>query len=616
MLLAGLSTGAGHALDFRTGLGPDQLQGLVGFELAYGMRWRMQAQDSALIGVGQGGTGNSGNIDNGNLNYNKSRLVSNMVRATGDLTLMWHNFGVFARGYAFYDFENERNPRVRTPLSVSARDQVGTSVEFLDAYLSARFTVNRMPLQFRLGKQVVNWGESRFFPAYGVNVANPLNVALFQQPTARPRDARLPVGMLWGSLQFNTLFAVEAYYQYEWQKTVLAAEGTFLSSSDTLSPGGKYILSGPFSDQGTNVDATLGLPPGTVGFDPNWFRVPRTSADRPREQGQFGLSLLMLAPWMNDTKMVLHFANYHSKVSTLGLITPSTKAYLGYSKQAIAAQTENLIRAGVDPDTAGGAASLIQTSQFMNSAHYFDHYSENIQMIGFSFNATSLRTGTAFFGEFSHHSGAPMPIATSQVFDQVLPGSVPGNKADILPPLDLEQISAEEITANFANKHVLFVERLDKSFQAVGATQQFGPQLGASQSLITAEIGWLHIWNFPDRDELLIAAPGSGFTMGPSENYADANSWGYRLAGGLTYNNVFGSISLRPRIRFTHDVSGKSPSGAGSFLEGRKSFGLGLGASYIQSLQANISYTTFWGAGRFNAISDRDYLNFNILYEF
>ena len=72
-----------------------------------------------------------------------------------------------------------------------------------------------MPLQFRLGKQVVNWGESRFFPTSGINVANPVDLPRFQQPTALPRDLSLPVGMLWGSLQINPFIAIEGYYQYE-----------------------------------------------------------------------------------------------------------------------------------------------------------------------------------------------------------------------------------------------------------------------------------------------------------------------------------------------------------------------------------------------------------------
>ena len=325
LLCASLVSGLCTALDFRTELGSTPLWGLVDFELAYGVRWRVQDRDDGLISPGNGGdrSNGAGNLDNGNLNYDPGQPVSNMFKAAGELTLQWGNWGAFVRAYAFYDFENENRDRARTELSSDASDQVGQNIEFQEAYVSARFEPLGMPLQFRIGQQVVNWGESRFFPTAGANVVNPLNLPLFQQPTGEARDLRMPVGMLWGSLQFNPILAVEAYYQYEWQATVLPAAGTYLSTTDAMSPGAIYAQAGPYPDQGTDVDAVFGLPPGTVGFVPNWSQAPRGSDQNPSDQGQFGISLRMLAPKLNDTTFGLHFANYHSKVPSVGLVTQS-----------------------------------------------------------------------------------------------------------------------------------------------------------------------------------------------------------------------------------------------------------------------------------------------------
>jgi hypothetical protein len=235
-------------------------------------------------------------------------------------------------------------------------------------------------------------------------------------------------------------------------------------------------------------------------------------------------------------------------------------------------------------------------------------------MLGLTMNTTSLRTGTAFFAEVGHHFDYPMPVVINQLLDQVLPGSIP---AAPFPPVDLEQITPEEISRDYADKRVSFTEKLDKTFVSVGATQIFGPRLGASQSALTAEIGWLHVWDFPDADELLLIAPGLTVPqIAPSDVFADANSWGYRLAANLTYNNVLGAVSLLPRLIFTHDVSGNSPSGAGSFREKSKSFTMGLEARYIQRVRADVSYTLFQGAGDYNLLNDRDFINFNIRYFF
>jgi hypothetical protein len=618
VVIASLCTGFGCsealALDASTKLGSETLVGLLNFELAYGVRWRMQERDQGLISLGNGGERNNSNYDDGDLNYDQGKPVSNMFRAAGELTLLWGNFGAFARAYAFYDVENQANSRARTELSDAALEQVGRDIRLREAYLSARFVIDQMPLQFRLGKQVVNWGESRFFPTSGINVANPVDLPLFQQPTALPRDLSLPVGMLWGSLQINPFIAIEGYYQYEWQESVLHSPGTYLSTADPVGPGGYFYQAGPFSDQGTNVDAAFGLPAGTIGFDPYWLQIPRISDDSPSDQGQFGISVQMLAEKLNDTKFALSFANYHSKVPFLSLIAPGVENYLAYSKQAIAAQTKSLIAAGSAPENAAAAAQNIQFSQFLNNSSYLTEYPDNIRMLGLSVNTTSLRTGTAFFAEFSHHFNAPMPIFPNQVLDQILPGSTP---EDPFPAVDLNQSSPQELANNYANTRANFIDYFDKTFFAFGATQLFGPQLGAAQSALTAEIGWLHIWNFPGKEERLFAAPGLSVTQTePSSAFADGNSWAYRLAGVLTYNSVFGALTLQPRFGFSHNVSGNSPTGAGTFREGRKSLTVGLSGQYIQSLKADISYISFWGAEEYNMKNDRDYLNFSVRYYF
>jgi hypothetical protein len=530
------------------------------------------------------------------------------------LTLKWGNIGAFIRGYGFYDFENQGRDRARTELGKKAMDQVGSHMDILDAYLSAQFEVNAMPMQLRLGQQIVNWGESRFFPLDGVNVANPLNLPLAQQPTGQSEDLRLPVGMLWASLQLNPLMAIEGYYQYEWTETVLPAAGTFLSSVDPATPDGFYFEAGSFSDQGTDVDATFGLPPGAVGFDPYFMQAFRSSDIRPSDQGQFGFSLQFLLPTLNDSKFVLLFANYHSKLPFVSGVAPATDDYLAYSLQGIAAKALEFTAQGVDPQTASLAATSVQLSQFLNGARYRLDYPENIRMVGFSFNTTSLRTGTAFFGEIGHHFDAPVPIAANQVLDQAIPNSTP---AMPFPPVDLRQISAAEITANYAQHEVDLIDNFDKTFLSLGATQLFGPRLGATQTALTAEVGWLHIWNFPDQNERLYSAPGLSITQtSPHSAFADGDSWGYRLAGALVYSNVFGGLTLSPRFGFSHDVSGNSPSGTGSLQEEKKSFTVGVGGHYLQGSRADISYTTFWGAGEWNMTNDRDFINVSLRYYF
>ncbi len=52
-----------------------------------------------------------------------------------------------------------------------------------------------------------------------------------------------------------------------------------------------------------------------------------------------------------------------------------------------------------------------------------------------------------------------------------------------------------------------FVE-LDKTQVALNVTQLLGPQLGASQSMVSVDFGWIHVHDMPSRGELPLNAPG------------------------------------------------------------------------------------------------------------
>ncbi|MEA3362607.1 MAG: DUF1302 family protein, partial [Thermodesulfobacteriota bacterium] len=81
-------------------------------------------------------------------------------------------------------------------------------------------------------------------------------------------------------------------------------------------------------------------------------------------------------------------------------------------------------------------------------------------------------------------------------------------------------------------------------------------------------------------------------------------------------NNAIGAVTLSPRIAWAHDVSGTTPGPGGNFIEDRKAVTLGLGANYLNQWTADLSYTDYFGAGRYNLVNDRDFVAFNIKYSF
>ena len=126
----------------------------------------------------------SANGDDGTLNYPDSGdLISHTIKATVEAQVNWRNFGAFTRFSAFYDFENEG----KDVLSDIAQERTGKDVRLLDLYVYGSHQPGGKFLDWRLGKQVVSWGESTFIQG-GINVINPVDVSALRVPGAEHRD--------------------------------------------------------------------------------------------------------------------------------------------------------------------------------------------------------------------------------------------------------------------------------------------------------------------------------------------------------------------------------------------------------------------------------------------
>ena len=71
---------------------------------------------------------------------------------------------------------------------------------------------------------------------------------------------------------------------------------------------------------------------------------------------------------------------------------------------------------------------------------------------------------------------------------------------------------------------------------------------------------------------------------------------------------------MSPRLAFTHDVYGVTPGPFSAFVEDRKALGVGVGLNFLNAWTVDLSYTSFFGAGRFNLLRDRDAFRFNLTY--
>ncbi len=231
------------------------------------------------------------------------------------MELKYGDTGVFVRGKYWYDFELKDESRLYKDISDNNRKEGAKSSggQILDAFVYHNYAIADQPGSVRLGKQVVSWGESTFIQG-GINSINPVDVSAFRRPGAEIKEGLIPVNMFYVSQSLTDNLSAEAFYQLEWDQTVVDNCGTFFSQPDVIADGCTDNL------RVLNKRSTIPLP-GVIlpilegqGVDINEEGVlVRRGPDRDaRDSGQWGASLkYMFEPL--DTEFGAYFMNYHSR---------------------------------------------------------------------------------------------------------------------------------------------------------------------------------------------------------------------------------------------------------------------------------------------------------------
>ncbi len=592
--------------------------------LSWGARYRAQDRDLSIISPFEGGTAWSVNGDDGNLNFDKG-IVSNVLKATVDVDFSTRNFGVFLRGSGFRDFELENDCCQRTMLTDEALDWAGTRTELLDAFAWFRFDVGDGMGEIRVGQQVLNWGESTFIQG-GLSVINPVDVSALRVPGSELREAYRPVGMVWGSVDLSRNLAVEAFYQYDYEAVVIDPPGTYFSTNDFVGPGGEYVFLAFASFPDTGESPWFVNPPVDYPF----MGVPRSATPEPEDGGQYGLALRLFVPKWNGTEFGFYYLNYHSRLPTINGITGTVQGAMDAQTLAASSMLWAYYVLGVPPGASpevdatvrllGSAAAV---AEFASTATWFTEYPEDIKLYGLSWNAQLGTSGIAFQGEVTYRQDNPLQVDDVELLFAAL------------SPLSPVYANASQITRGTPlgfDEVALGYRRLDTSQLQFTLTKVVSNFLGADQAVFVGEAGFNKVFDMPSKDELRFEGPGTYTSGNPAmtepggihagkewerpEHFADDFSWGYRLVSKLTYLNAIGPWNLAPRVAWSHDVKGVTPSPGGSFLEGAKAFTFGVGVDYQNTWELDLSYTSYSGAGRWNLINDRDFVGGFVKYSF
>ncbi len=193
-------------------------------------------------------TGQAG-IASGNRNIfpDGGDIYSTPLSLVTDISISKGELGAFARVSYSYDQKilntdcsNCFRPTPQMTLNGiddAGQNLAGNKFRLLDAFIFNTWHFGETPLNVRVGKQVISWGESNIIGGGISQMQNPIDLAKATTPGTEIKETLMPQESVYLQLGLTANVSVEAYYVWNWRPSVLIPVGTFFSPSDLLGAG-------------------------------------------------------------------------------------------------------------------------------------------------------------------------------------------------------------------------------------------------------------------------------------------------------------------------------------------------------------------------------------------
>ncbi|MCW0181313.1 MAG: DUF1302 domain-containing protein [Zavarzinia sp.] len=462
------------AYDFELG---DEITGTVITTLSVGAQMRMADRDPRNVGYYNGGRYTPADADDGNLNFDKYDIVSQLTTVRSELRLKWRDWFATISGEAFIDsiaMNNqlaENGPAERPwrgRYSPRAKDKADWDATLREYYVGTNLDVFGNNLQIKLGNQILNWGEA-LFTLNGISVINPIDVTKILTPGAELKDALIPVPMIKLAYELADGPSFEAFYQFDFEPARLPVCGSFLSFNDNLCEGSSGTS--VFTDYGDTRSFTAGRddpadydnPPAPYGSGPRALStsLPLHRIDDP-SGGDWGVAMRYFMPELNNTEFQLFYVNYRSRLPSVYFQAPEHYAagtgevdlatapagVLGSALSALGLEQQqaltsvigqlvpgfvtggNLASDILSPAVAPILSAAIEPSlgtlprstvfENLENSNFYQYYPDDIAMLGLAFNTTENWSGIAINGEISYKHDVPVLISAPAFFGQAI----------------------------------------------------------------------------------------------------------------------------------------------------------------------------------------------------
>lgn len=622
----------------------------------------------------------SPNADDDNQHFDKYDLVAAVAKLTSDISFEIGPLSFFARTLWYFDEiyndlelthgDTTLQPR-RTAFDGEARQVHGSDLRLLDGYVSFYLPfIGDRELSVKVGRQVVNWGESALLLLNSLNTVNPVSQPRLQTPGFDLKELVIPVGMVFVQTDLTESASIEAYYQYEWEPLETTAPGAWGAPSDTLGAGGTYAM----LSFGKAPEDPLGLyqpnqnPDDPIGLlDSEASRTIYRNFEeerrrRPDDGGQYGVALkFFLEDFNNGTELAFYHANYHARVPSVSGLAAQATCIPAPGADPLTNLVNLAAACGGSVDPISGSITTSEEPVPVDTAQLIVEYPENIKLYGLSFNTTV--GDWALAGEYAFRENLPIQIQTTDLVFHLLQPAFPEDDYDVgvavIPgrrsavPDFMGQYRGEVPGDVAPGSYRRGWEPMKIGQAIVTLLKTIGGDnpLGASQIILLLELGHTHVLDFPDPcTELQFngastnthISHGADGTVGceppdtanepaadpdfqtlrqnpTAENrgkFGTANSYGYRFINLTRYENVLFGANLETLFIARHDIEGVGPGLGQNFVEGRKQFDFGIRWDYQSRFIGEVRYTWFTGAKGMNGQRDKDQLQLYLGWQF
>uniref|UniRef100_UPI0037852FCC DUF1302 domain-containing protein n=1 Tax=Aquabacterium sp. TaxID=1872578 RepID=UPI0037852FCC len=253
--------------------------------------------------------GNSALADEGTYSFDKGDAVAQRVDLLSELDLVYNKrHGLRVSATAWYDgaysgasHSNPNAPLTNIPSyvgkqysSTTRRLYRGGTGEILDAFVFGAVDLGEVPVNLKLGRHTVYWGESLLLGGNLHSIAyaqNPLDLQKgFATPGTEAKELFRPLNQLSLQSQVTETLSLAAQYLLEWESFRYPEGGTYLGPVD-------FAFNGPDRQF---LSAALGF-------------ASRTPAAEPKQRGEWGLAARWSPNWLDGT-LGFYYRNFADKM--------------------------------------------------------------------------------------------------------------------------------------------------------------------------------------------------------------------------------------------------------------------------------------------------------------